>query len=98
MMLSQNRVTAVRGIRRSEADRVRGKTIASLLCSGRAELPATLLAEASDRLIPFISRGLATIEGNALVIPASALAYARTIAAIFDPYRAQATIKTSAAV
>lgn len=98
MMLSQNRVTAVRGIRRSEDDRTRGKVIEDLLCSGRAELTPALLAEASERLLPFVARGLAAIDDNALVISSRALAYARTIAAIFDPYRAEATVKTSAAV
>lgn len=98
MMLSQNRVTAVRGLRRSEGDRARGKVIEGLLCSGRGELPPALLAEASDRLLPFIARGLATIEDRTLVIPDGGRAYGRAIAAIFDPYRAAAISSFTSAV
>ena len=45
-----------------------------------------------------VNKVVAMIDGGALVIPAEGRAYGRTIAAIFDPYRAATTIKTSAAV
>lgn len=98
MMLSQDRLAANRGIRRSSDAQERGRVIERLLCDGRAIPGPALLAEVAGRLAPFLSRGLATLEDGVLVIPARGLPYARTIAALFDPYRAAATVKVSSAV
>ena len=98
MMLSQDRLTAVRGCHRSADDRNRGAIIEKLLCDGRAELDPRLAVEAAERLEPFIARGLARLDGQSLAITPGGLPYARAIAAIFDPYRPQSPRQFSSAV
>jgi oxygen-independent coproporphyrinogen-3 oxidase len=48
--------------------------------------------------MPFIERGLATLEGGRLTIAQGGLPYARTIAALFDPYRQDSARRFSSAV
>ena len=98
MLLSQNRFTANRGVRRSAEDRRRGAVIEQLLCQGAAELDADLLAEARIRIEPFVERGLASLDGAVLRIAPDGLPYARTIAAQFDPYRQDSLRRFSSAV
>jgi oxygen-independent coproporphyrinogen-3 oxidase len=98
MLLSQNRFTANRGIRRSAEDRRRGAVIEQLLCQGAAELDAELLAEARARIAPFVDRGLASLDGTTLRIARDGLPYSRTIAAQFDPYRQDSLRRFSSAV
>lgn len=87
MLLSQDRLPVERGLRRSDDDRRRGAVIEDLLCRGRAVLPAGLRREAQQDLRPFEAAGLASLAGDDLVIESDGLPYARTIAALFDPYR-----------
>lgn len=49
-------------------------------------------------LAPFIARDLATLERGHLASASAGLPYARTIAAIFDPYRGESTPRFSSAV
>ena len=98
MMLSQQRLTGNRGIRRNADDRLRGGVIEQLLCQGKASVPADLLLPAHDRLAPFLDRGLVCWEGDTLSIAPSALPYARTIAATFDAYRQPGSRRFSSAV
>lgn len=98
MMLSQGRLASDRGIRRTPEDRMRGEVIKRLLCDGRATPTASLRAIADRGLQPFLERGLACWEGQELVIPSKALPYARTIAALFDPYRQPDSRRFSSAV
>ena len=98
MLLSQDRLPATHGVRRSVEDRRRGAVIEALLCYGRASLDADLAAEASAKLGPFAARGLASLDGNVLTIAPQGLPYARTIAALFDPYRQDSVRRFSSAV
>lgn len=98
MMLSQNRFTANRGVRRTADDRRRGDVIEQLLCQGEARLDAELLAEVAPRLGPFVERGLLTLYGSVCRIAPAGLPYARTIAAQFDPYRQDSLRRFSSAV
>ncbi|MFC0203572.1 radical SAM protein [Novosphingobium soli] len=98
MMLSQERLTATRGIGRSAEDRRRGAVIEALLCQGRAAVDADLQAEAWPLLLPYCDAGLCEADGNDLVIRPAGLPYARSIAARFDPYRRQALHRFSSAV
>ena len=50
MLLSQDRLPATHGVRRSVEDRRRGAVIEALLCYGRASLDADLAVEASAKL------------------------------------------------
>ena len=98
MLLSQDRLPATHGVRRSADDKRRGAVIEALLCYGKASLDADLAAEAAAKLTPFSERGLASLEGNRLTIAPGGLPYARTIAALFDPYRQDSVRRFSSAV
>jgi oxygen-independent coproporphyrinogen-3 oxidase len=86
------------GVTRSEDDRQRGAVIEALLCQGRAPIDADLAAQVADRLVPFVSRGLATLNDGVLQIADDALPYARSIAALFDAHRVASTRTFSSAV
>ena len=98
MMISQDQLTVSRGIRRSADDQLRGQIIESLLCQGKANVPPSILAEITASLAPFIERELAEVSNGELEILAEGLPYARTIAALFDPYRRQSQRRFSSAV
>ncbi|MPS68822.1 MAG: oxygen-independent coproporphyrinogen III oxidase [Novosphingobium sp.] len=98
MMLSEERLTANRGIRRTAEDRRRSAVIESLLCRGRAHIDADLQCEAWPLLLPYFDAGLCEPDGNDLVILPGGLPYARSIAARFDPYRKDSLRRFSSAV
>ncbi len=98
MLLSQDRLPAALGVCRSRDDQRRGAVIEALLCFGAASLDPDLAAEAAPRLVPFVERGLASFEGDTLTIAPGGLPYARTIAAMFDPYRQDSLHRFSSAV
>lgn len=98
MLLSQDRLPANHGIRRSADDQRRGTVIEALLCFGKASLDADLATEAASRLAPFVARGLARLDGHTLTIEPGGLPYTRTIAALFDPYRQDSVRRFSSAV
>lgn len=98
MLLSQDRLPAAHGIRRSADDQRRGAVIEALLCHGKACLDADLATEAATRLAPFTQRGLARLDQGMLTIAPGGLPYARTIAASFDPYRQDSARRFSSAV
>lgn len=98
MMLSRERLTVARGIQRSADERLRGKIIEDLLCTGRAVIGDALIDEAAARLGRFVERGLAELACGTLVLAEAALPYARTIAALFDPYRGDSIRRFSSAV
>lgn len=98
MLLSQGMLAPERGIVRSAADQERARVIEQLLCSGHARLSPALRAEVSGRLCAFTVRGLASLDGEWLTIAAEGLPYARTIAALFDPYRNTGQARFSTAV
>ena len=99
MLLSQDRLTGTVGVARSAADQALGAIITGLLCQGRAEIGTQQLAELRGALEPFLSRGLAEVsaDGVLAILPAG-LPYARTIAALFDPYRQDNARRFSSAV
>lgn len=98
MMISQDRLPAAGGVRRSGDDQVRGASISAILCQGEAVLRPDLLDQAMPRLQPFLARGLVAVAGNRLTLTADGLPYARTIAALFDPYRQDSLRRFSSAV
>lgn len=87
MLASHGRLTGTRGIVRSAEDRRRGAAIESLLCDGRAQLDGVMLNEIAAGIRQFVDHGLAEIDGDWLRITPDGLPYARTIAALIDPYR-----------
>lgn len=98
MMLSQEKLTANRGIVRSADDKRRGAVIENLLCQGRALLDTDLAREAWPMLQPYIDAGLCQATSDSLVILPSGRPYARSIAARFDPYRKDSLRRFSSAV
>jgi len=98
MLLSQDVLPAALGVRRSEDDRRRGAAIEALLCRGRARVAPELLHGVLPRLAPFIERELCGFDDGELLLAPSALPYARSIAAQFDPYRAHSPRRFSSAV
>jgi len=97
-LLSQDVLPATLGITRSAHDRETGDIINQLLCQGEAALTPERYAWVADGLDPFLARGLVEIVGGRLVIVPDGLPYARTIAALFDPYRQDAARRFSSAV
>jgi oxygen-independent coproporphyrinogen-3 oxidase len=97
-MLEQDLVPCIRGVRRSQDDRMRGEVIERLLCEGRSLLGPQLRGEAELNLGAFFDRALVSLADDELVIAPEGLPYARTIAATFDPYRRAATRRFSSAV
>ncbi len=98
MMLSQGRLTASRGVRRTADDRLHGRIIEELLCSGSAFIGEALLGSLHSRLAPFAQRALIEVRDGTLLLTSAALPYARTIAAVFDGYRSASPRQFSAAV
>ena len=98
MMLSQGRLPATRGVARSDLDQARGQIIQDLLCRGSAVIAPALLREVQQSLAPFARRRLIEVDEGRLTLTASALPYARAIAAVFDAYRAESPRRFSAAV
>lgn len=98
MIASQGQLAANRGIVRTAEDRGRGAIIERLLCDSRAHLGPALAAQTARALEPFVARGLASIDGDWLTVTADGLPYARTIAALFDPYRQHSPTRFSSAV
>lgn len=95
---AEGRLSARHGIARSGEDRLRGGVIESLLCRGEAQLPPCLIAAVRKRLAPFVARALASLDGNTLRITPGGLPYARSIATLFDAYRAATQRRFSAAI
>ncbi len=98
MLLSQDRFTGTHGVRRSTDDQQRGAIIEGLLCRGEALIGAAHMAEIAQSLTPFLERGLAELSGETLRILPPGLPYARTIAALLDPYRQDSARRFSSAV
>ena len=98
MKAGEGLLTVNRGIARSADDRYRGAIIERLLCDGRAAIGGRLMTEVAPRLRAFRERGLVTVEREWVTIEADGLPYARTIAALFDPYRTVSARQFSSAV
>lgn len=98
MLLSQDLLPAACGVRRSASDRETGAIIAELLCQGEATVGAARLAALDAMLVPFVEHRLAEIAGDTLRICPDGLPYARSIVALFDPYRQDNVRRFSSAV
>ncbi|WP_374526822.1 oxygen-independent coproporphyrinogen III oxidase [Novosphingobium sp.] len=98
MLLSQDLLSGSLGVQRSADDRRRGAVIEALLCKSEAALDPDLAAEAAARIAPFVQRGLALLGNGKLAITPDGRPYARTIAALFDPYRQDSVRRFSSAV
>ena len=98
MRAGEGQLAATRGIHRTADDRYRGAIIERLLCEGRSRVGARMLSEVAPKLSPFVERGLAVVDREWLRIEPDGLPYARTIASLFDAYRAVSPRQFSSAV
>lgn len=96
--VSSGMLPADRGVVRTVEDQLRGRIIEQLLCNGMAEIHQIIDQELLDRLRPFLSRGLATLEHGRLRLPDFGRPYARVIAALFDCHRQPAARRFSSAI
>jgi oxygen-independent coproporphyrinogen-3 oxidase len=98
MLLSQDRLPGSHGVRRSAEDQRLGLIIEGLLCRGEARLGAETMAAMLPALAPFGERGLVETDEDLLRMRPEGLPYARTVAALFDPYRQESARRFSSAV
>ncbi len=98
MRLSQMQLPAALGVRRSARDQATGRIIEAILCQDTALIGTALGPELIRALNPFIARGLALRDGDRLTVLPGGRPYARTIAALFDPYRQDSLRRFSSAV
>jgi oxygen-independent coproporphyrinogen-3 oxidase len=98
MLLSQGQLPAALGIVRSPADQATARLIEQLLCHCEADVAPEQLRFCGGALQPFIARALAEVDGKRLRILPSGLPYARSIVALFDPYRPDSAKRFSSAV
>ena len=98
MLLSQDHLPAALGVERNPTDQRLGDIIMALLCQGQAHIGPDLALAQAQNLAPFIAHNLAEIEAGVLNILPGGLPYARTIAALFDPYRQGGGRRFSSAV
>lgn len=99
MMMSRPRLAAVKGVMRTEEDQLRGQIIEKFLCNGTTgPVPGALLGQARREASPYVERGIARWNGDALELCADGLPYARVVASIFDQYRKQAGASFSNAI
>ncbi|MBZ6379645.1 oxygen-independent coproporphyrinogen III oxidase [Pacificimonas flava] len=88
MRLSAGQLSGARGVRRHEEDQWRGAVIEDILCRGEADLSVLPYSPSErGRLVPFAEKNLVMVEKDYLAVLPDGLPYARTVAAIFDPYR-----------
>ncbi len=98
MLLSQDRLAGALGVMRGPADQRLGQIIEQILCQGSAQIGDDLALRHGAALAPFLARGLADVERGRLTILPGGLPYARSIAAMFDPYRGDGAKRFSSAV
>ncbi len=96
--LAEGRLPVAGGLVRSPDDQRTGRLIEALLCRNEAALLPELYQSSLAALEPFVNSGLAEVSGNSLRILPQGLPYARTIAALFDPYRQHSRRRFSPAV
>ncbi|MDE1917783.1 MAG: coproporphyrinogen dehydrogenase [Sphingomonadales bacterium] len=98
LLLSQDQLTGAHGVARDRGDQYLGRIIEAILCQGHARIGGELAILHGEALRPFVERGLVRLDGGKLTLLPGALPYARTIAAIFDPYRGHNARRFSSAV
>jgi oxygen-independent coproporphyrinogen III oxidase len=99
MLLSQSRLAGALGVRRSRDDRERALVIEDILCGRSADLSLVIGAlDVREGLAAFVDRGLVALDADRLSPTAYTRPYARSIAALIDPYRAATATRFSSAV
>ena len=90
---------ATRGVARNPGNKLRGKLIENLLCTGNSgPVSAEMRGEVSAGLKPFAERGLARLENGCIIMETNGIAYSRAVASLLDAYRQPAKQQFSPAV
>jgi oxygen-independent coproporphyrinogen III oxidase len=98
-LASAHEACATRGVARNAEDRMRGKLIENLLCTGNSgAIPSTMRDAVAAGLKPFAERGLARMDNGCIIIEPDGIAYARAIASLLDAYRQPAKRQFSPAI
>ncbi|MBM9402092.1 oxygen-independent coproporphyrinogen III oxidase [Gluconacetobacter azotocaptans] len=96
----------VRGVRRTAQDRLRADVIEALMCDLRADLadiarrhaaPDDCFADAAPALGQLAADGFVTLDGPVIRVTEAGRPFLRTVAALFDAYRAPADVTRHAA-
>ncbi len=96
MRLSQGQLAGALGVQRTREDRARSAVIEAILCHRAVD--ARAFPDALAALAPFIARDLVRVERGRVVPVEAGRPYARVMAALFDPYRAQPASRFSNAI
>jgi len=98
MRLSHDRLPGAGGVRRSAEDVARGRAITDILSNRPADIGRWKSMTLLSGLAPFIYHGLVDLDGHWLRPTSATRPYARSIAALLDPYRSATTQRFSSAV
>jgi oxygen-independent coproporphyrinogen-3 oxidase len=99
MLVSGQRLAGCRGVPCTDDDRTRSDIIESLLCGAVVDLSwLPDWKSCREPLEMFTQKGLAVLDGARLQVTHDGLPYARTIASLFDRYRATLQAQFSNAV
>ena len=104
--VSSGRMAAVRGLALSNADRVRGRIIETLMCEFAAD-PRSIAAQFAvndpfvaeiESLGPLAAKGIVNIVGGRIVVTEMGRPFVRVVAAAFDSYLGAGAKRHSVAV
>lgn len=99
LLVGNGQLAGSRGIATPGYEQRRGRMIEALLCAGKADLAALPdLPELQSALSSFEARNLIEWKDNCLHLAPGAQPYARTIAALLDPWRQSSAVRFSSAV
>ncbi len=98
MRVSQGRCAGVVGVARAAEDAARGAAIVDILSNRSTDLAGWISDGLLAGLAPFVEKGLVRLEGSTLHPTLSTRPYARSIAALLDPYRASTPQRFSTAI
>lgn len=99
LLVGNDRLAGVKGIATPRSERRRARIIEQLLANSSACLGDLVDDPAiRKRLAPFLERGLVFLNLDWLTLAPTGLPYARTIAAVFDPWRAESARTFSSAI
>ncbi len=92
-------LASMRGFASSVVDLERATAIEELLCNGTTDLGTLpMQGRTLQALRPFETLGLLLVKGSRLTLREAGLPYARTIAALLDPWRSLSDVRFSSAI
>lgn len=96
--VGSGRLAAKLGVERTQSDALHGQIIEDILCRGKADIGCLGGKGYAGELAPFEKLGLLERHSGRITCSDDATPYLRSIAAVFDPYRAGASTGFSSAI